>query len=130
MDKEIIKHNLIHLSGQVYSNPEERSGKNANGSGEWLIRKIKILFDNNQWIDLIFEDLELWNKYKKIPIGYFIEVSGLLKNSFNRKANQSKAQIEVLEVLYTCPIRTTAKNKFLMSKDTLQKRKLKIKGDK
>jgi len=33
MDKEIIKHNLIHLSGQIYSNPEERSGKNANGSG-------------------------------------------------------------------------------------------------
>jgi len=95
-----------------------------------LIRKIKIIFDNNQWIDLIFEDLKLWNKYKKISIGYYIEVSGLLKNSFNRKANQSKAQIEVFEVLYTYPIRTTAKNKFLMSKDTLQKRKSKIKGDK
>lgn len=85
MDKEIKKYNYITLSGQVYSDPEERTGKNANGSGEWLIRKIKVIFDNNQWIDLIFDDIELWSRFKKIKIGYYIKVNGILKNSFNRK---------------------------------------------
>lgn len=85
MDKEIKKYNHITLSGQVYSDPEERTGKNANGSGEWLIRKIKVIFDNNQWIYLIFDDIELWSRFKKIKIGYYIKVNGILKNSFNRK---------------------------------------------
>ncbi|WP_236608364.1 hypothetical protein [Spiroplasma diminutum] len=44
MDKEIKKYNHITLSGQVYSDPEERSRKNSNGSGEWLIKKNKNYF--------------------------------------------------------------------------------------
>lgn len=125
MTKEIDKFNLIHLSGQVYSDPEEKTGKNRNSPGEWKIRKIKIIFNNSQWIDLIFEDVELWAKFKNLRIGYYIEVEGKLRNYFNRISKSSKAQLEVINVLWTQPIITTDKSKFIMTKETITSRKQK-----
>lgn len=117
--------NYIHISGQVYSKPIENQGKNLNTSGYWMIRKIRMIIAPNQWIDFVFEDLEIWSQVKELPIGYYLEVSGELKNNFSRKFRGDKAQIEVKKIIHSMPIKTTQKYKFLMSKENISARKIK-----
>lgn len=125
MNKNIQKINYIHISGQVYSNPEEKISKNTSNSGFWMIRKIRMIIASNQWIDFVFEDLELWTQVKELPIGYYLEVSGTLRNSFSRKYRGDKAQIDVEKIIYSAPIKTTKNSKFLMSKEIIEQRKSK-----